>query len=114
MKIRTQLIISTVFFAVALAIISASVVSTNQQVDRLNKQEELAKKIELKVGELSYLSNDYLLYHENQQIDRWESKYSSLSDDISNLTGSSQEQQVLIDNIKASGQRLKDIFGDMV
>ncbi len=114
MKIRTQLIISTVFFVVALAIISASVVSTNQQVERLVKQEALAKNIELKAGELSYLSNDYLLYHESQQIDRWESKYSSLSDDVSNLTAGSPEQQVLVDNIKASRQRLKDIFGDIV
>ncbi len=114
MKIRTQLIVSTVIFAVALAIISASVISTNQQVERLNKKEELAKKIELKVGELSYLSNDYLLYHEGQQIDRWESKYSSISNDISNLTVSSPEQQVLVDDIKANHQRLKDVFGDIV
>ena len=67
MKIRTQLIISMVFFGVALAIISASVITTNQQVERLNKQEELARNIELEVGELNYLSNDYLLYHESQQ-----------------------------------------------
>ena len=48
------MIISTVIFVAALAIISSSVISTNQQVDRLSRQEELAKKIELKVGELSY------------------------------------------------------------
>ena len=108
------MIISMVFFAVALAIISASVISTNQQVERLNKQEELAKNIELKVGELSYLSNDYLLYHESQQIDRWESKYSSFSEDASNLTVDGSDQQVLVNNIKANGQRLKDIFGDVV
>ena len=63
MKIKTQLIFSMVFFGVALLIISSSVILTNQQVDRLNKQEELAKNIELDAGELSYLSNDYLLYH---------------------------------------------------
>ena len=108
------MIISMVFFAVALAIISASVISTNQQVERLNKQEELAKNIELEVGELSYLSNDYLLYHETQQIDRWESKYSSFSDDASNLTVEQSDQQVLVNNIKANGQRLKEIFGDVV
>jgi PAS domain S-box-containing protein len=114
MKIRTQLIMSTVFFAVALAIISASVISTNQHVERLNKQEELAKNIELRVAELGYLSNDYILYHESQQIDRWESKYSLISGDVSNLTASSPKQQVLVDDIKASGQRLKNIFGDIV
>jgi PAS domain S-box-containing protein len=114
MKIRTQLIMSTVFFVVALAIISASVISTNQHVERLNKQEELAKNIELRVAELGYLSNDYILYHESQQIDRWESKYSLISGDVSNLTASSPKQQVLVDDIKASGQRLKNIFGDIV
>ncbi|HWQ18743.1 MAG TPA: PAS domain S-box protein, partial [Methanotrichaceae archaeon] len=114
MKIRTQLIISMAFFGLALAIISASVIVTNQQVERLSKQEELAKKIELEVGELSYLSNDYLLYQESQQIDRWESKYSSISDDILNLTVDRPGQQVHVNNIKASQQRLKDIFDDVV
>ena len=60
------------------------------------------------------MSNDYLLYHESQQIDRWESKYSSISGDISNLTVDSPEQQVLVDDIKASHQRLKDVFGEIV
>ncbi len=113
MKIRTQLIISMVFFAAALAIISASVISTNQQVDRLSKQEELAKNIELEVGELGYLSNDYLLYRESQQIDRWESKYSSIFSDVSNLTVERPDQQVLVNNIKANGQRLREIFDDV-
>lgn len=114
MKLRTQLIIAMVFFAVALAIISASVISTNQQVDRLSRQEELAKNIELEVGELGYLSNDYLLYRERQQIDRWESKYSSISSSISNLTVDQPNQQVLVNNIKSNGQRLKEIFDDIV
>ncbi|MFB3764900.1 MAG: ATP-binding protein [Methanotrichaceae archaeon] len=114
MKIRTQLIVSMVFFGIALAIISASVISTNQQVERLSKQEKLAKNIELNVGELSYLSNDYLLYHESQQIDRWKSKYSSISADISNLTVEQPEQQVLANNIRANGQRLNEIFDDIV
>ncbi|HWQ18878.1 MAG TPA: hypothetical protein VN455_03815, partial [Methanotrichaceae archaeon] len=114
MKIRTQLIISMVFFGLALVIISASVLTTNQQVEKLSKQEELAKNIELKVGELSYLSNDYLLYHESQQIDRWESKFSSFSDDLSNLTVERPDQQVLVSNIKANQKRLKEVFGDIV
>jgi PAS domain S-box-containing protein len=113
MKIRTQLIISMVFFAVALAIISASVISTNQKVDRLSRQEELAKNIELEVGELGYLTNDYLLYRESQQVDRWESKYSSISNDVSNLTVDQPDQQVLVNNINANGQRLKEIFDDV-
>jgi PAS domain S-box-containing protein len=114
MKIRTQLIISIALFCVALLIIAASMVMTNQQVDQLNRQQELVKNIELGAGELGYLSNDYLLYNENQQLDRWNSKYAEFSGDVSNLSVNSPEQQVLVDTIKAGQQRLKDVFSDVV
>ncbi len=114
MKIRTQLIISMVFFGIAIMIISASVILTHQQTEQLNKQEELAKNIEIEAGELSYLSNDYLLYHERQQVERWESKFSSFSDDLSNLSVDRPEQQVLVNNIKANQLRLREIFDDVV
>jgi signal transduction histidine kinase len=114
MKIRTQLIISVVLFCVALLIIATSMVMTNQQVDQLNKQQELVKNIELGAGELGYLSNDYLLYNETQQLDRWNSKYAGFSEDVSNLSVDTPEQQVLVNTIKASQQRLKDVFSDVV
>ena len=114
MKIRTQLIISMVFFGVAVLIISASVMLTHQQVEQLNKQEELAKNIELEAGELSYLSNDYLLYHESQQVDRWEAKFSTFSNDLSDLSVDRPDSQVLVNNIKANRLRLKEIFDDVV
>ena len=114
MKIRTQLIISMVFFSIALLIISASMITTNQQIERLNIQEELAKNIELKANELSYLSNDFLLYHESQQIERWKSQYSYISDDMSNLTVDRPDQQALVNSIKTDQQRLKAVFTDIL
>ena len=114
MKIKTQLILSMVFFGIALLIISASVVLTNQQVDRLNKQEELAKNIELEAGELNYLSNDFLLYRESQQVDRWIAKFSSFSNDLSNLSVDTPDSQMLVNNIKANQVRLKEIFDEVV
>ncbi len=86
MKIKTQLIFSMVFFGIVLLIIFASVFLTQQQTERLSRQEELARNIQLEAGELSYLSNDYLLYHESQQVDRWEAKFSTFSNDLSNLS----------------------------
>ena len=114
MKIRTQLIVSMVFFGVALLIISASVMLTHQKVERLNKQEELAKNIEIGASELGYLSNDYLLYHERQQVDRWEAKFSTFSRDLSDLGVDRPDSQVLVDNIKANRLRLREIFDDVV
>ena len=114
MKIKTQLIFSMVFFGIALLIISASVILTHQQTEQLSRQEELAKNIELEAGELSYLSNDYLLYHESQQVDRWEAKFSAFSNDLSNLSVDRPDQQVLVNNIKANRLRLREIFDDVV
>ncbi len=114
MKLRTQLMISIAVFGIALLIISTSFILTNQQVDRLRNQEALATNIELKANELGYLSNDYLLYRESLQLDRWNSKYYSLSDDIANLSVAAPDQQALVDNIKGDRQRLKAVFDDVV
>ena len=114
MKIRTQLVISMVVFGLALLIISVSVITTNQHVNRLNSQEALANNIQLQVSELSYLSNDYLLYNEGQQADRWDSQFSAISDDVSNLSVDTADQQVLVNDMKDNQLRLKDVFSDII
>ncbi len=113
MKIKTQFINSVVIFGIILLIIAISVIVSNQQVERLNTQEEIAKNIERGVSELGYLSNDYLLYHESPQRARWESKFSEISDYLSNLNPNSPEQQTLVNNIKSNQQRLKAVFTDV-
>ena len=85
MKIRTQLIAGTVIFALLLIIISGLIFSTNQQLDKLMAQEDLANRITLEVSELGYLSNDYILYREPLQADRWNAKFTSVSTDIAHL-----------------------------
>lgn len=110
MKIRTQLIGSLFFFGLVLLIISLLAVTSNQQVDRLNKQEDLANGIGLKIGQLNYLTNDYILYHESQQADRWNTQFYSLSADVANLSVDQPEQQAMASGLKINLQRLKDVF----
>jgi PAS domain S-box-containing protein len=112
-KIKTRLTLSVAIFALALLIIIGSVIVTNQQVDRLNSQEELAKTIEIEANELSYLSSDYILYHESQQAERWESKYSALASDLSDLAVDTPEQKVLVTNLMENQRRLKQVFDDV-
>lgn len=114
MKIRTQFIGSMISFGIILLIIAASVIITYREVDRLSRQQEIAKKIERGASQLSYLSNDYLLYHEGHQHARWETKFASLSADTANLQPEDPEQQTLAGNIKANQQRLKAVFTDVV
>lgn len=113
MKIRTAFIITMIIFGLVLLIIAASVVLTIQQLERLDMQEETAISIERGASELSYLSNDYLLYREDQQHIRWETKWSSISHDLAQLEPSSPEQQVIVDNIKDNHERLKAVFDNV-
>ncbi|MCM2466906.1 sensor histidine kinase [Methanoculleus oceani] len=110
MKIRTQLIISTVVFGLVLLIIAVSVVITDQQLDHLNRQEQIASKLAQGANDLSYLSTEYLLYREDLQRTRWESVYTSFSSDLSELDPQTPEQQALVVNIRGNQNRLKEIF----
>ena len=113
MKLRTQLIAGIVLFAVLLAIVSSFVILTNQQVERLTVQEETANNIALEVGELGYLSNDYILYREPQQADRWNAKFAVISGDIANLSVDQPDQQAIADNLAANLKNTKSVFDDI-
>ena len=102
MKIRTQLIAGFAVFALLLAIISGLVITTNQQAENLISQEEIANTIALDVGELGYLSNDYILYREPQQVDRWNAKYASVSGNIASLSVDQPEQRAIVGNLDAN------------
>ncbi|MBI4287842.1 MAG: GAF domain-containing protein [Chloroflexi bacterium] len=113
MKIRTQFIITTSLFAIMLIVVAASVLITNQQVQRLDAQEEIARRIEQGTTELTYLAGDYLLHGESQQRARWESRFASFSADLLSLAPGDAEAQALASNIKANAQRLRAVFTEV-
>jgi len=113
MRIRKQLIINMVFFGIAFLIIASSIIITNQAIEQIDNQQDLANSVELKAYELNFLSNDYLMHQENQQFDRWQSQYNSLSADISNMTAGNPDQQVLIHDIKTNQRQLNEIFSEV-
>jgi PAS domain S-box-containing protein len=114
MKIRTQLLAGLAVFGLLLVIITGLVFTTNQQVEHLTNQEEMANTIALEVGELSYLSNDYILYREPQQAERWNAKFASLSGHAAGLTMNDPEQQAIVGNLKASLRNTRSIFDEIV
>ena len=114
MKIRTQFIMTMLLFGIVLAIIAASAIITNQQREKVSEQEKIASSIAQGAGELSYLANDYLIYRESHQFSRWQSRFSSFSNQVASLHGDKPEQQVLVRNIQANTLRLKEIFDSVV
>jgi PAS domain S-box-containing protein len=109
-KIRTQFIIIMILFGIILAVIAASAIITNQLGEKASQQEKIASSIAQGASELSYLSNDYLIYRESQQLSRWQSRFASFSSEVARLRAEKPEQRALIRNIQANEQRLKQVF----
>jgi PAS domain S-box-containing protein len=114
MKIRTQFIITIILFGMILVIFAVSTIVTSQRIGKTSQQENLASNIAQGASELSYLSNDYLIYGESQQLKRWQSRFDSLSSLVASFNVDKQEQQVLVRNIQANTQRLKEVFDSVV
>jgi len=110
MKIRTQFIITMILFGMILVIFAVSATVTSQRIRKTSQQENLASNIAQGASDLSYLANDYLIYRESQQLKRWQSRFASFSNQVASLNVEKPEQQVLVRNIKANEQRLKQVF----
>ncbi|MGA2107312.1 MAG: PAS domain S-box protein [Syntrophorhabdales bacterium] len=110
MRIRTQFGITMLLFGVILAVISASAIITSRQIEKVAQQERIAASIAGDASELSYLSDDYLIYRESQQLKRWQSKFATFSAECAALHADGPEQQALAANIRASQDRMKEVF----
>lgn len=110
MKLRTQFILAMASFGVMFVLVAAFLWVTDQRRAELAKQEQLARTIEREAFELSYMGNDFLIYREGHQVARWEAKFSSVSQNLSNLKPGNAEQQQLAHNMKENQQRLGLVF----
>jgi signal transduction histidine kinase len=110
MRIRTQFIVTMLLFVIILVFLAASAIITHQKIEKASQQEDLASTIAQGASELGYLSNDYLIYRESQQLKRWQSRLASFSNQVAGLNVEKPEQQVLVRNIKANEQRLEQVF----
>ena len=110
MKLRTRFLITIFLFVAVLASISISALITNQRAGKAHGRQHTAANIALGASELNYLANDYLVYGESQQLDRWQTRFASFSHDVAGLQVDKPDQQALLRNIQANTQRLKDVF----
>jgi PAS domain S-box-containing protein len=113
MKIRTQFILSAVILAVILAGCSVTFAISNQRLQQIAKQEDLARNLQQDTNELGFLTNSYLLFHDQSQLTLWQSKMDSISKDLAALKASNQQQLNLIDDMRSNEQRLLSIFTDI-
>ncbi|MGD0661860.1 MAG: PAS domain S-box protein [Syntrophorhabdales bacterium] len=110
MRLRTQFILTMLLFGAILVVVAASAIVTSQQIEKVARQERIAAHIAEGAGELTYLSNDYLIYGENQQLKRWHSRFDAFSTEVAALRAGRPEQQALVANIRANQNRMKEVF----
>jgi PAS domain S-box-containing protein len=110
MRIKTQFLISIISFSVILIIIGTSVAATQQQIIEFNNQETLAHNIQTGASDLNYISNNYFLYQDNSYINLWQTKFSTLSDEIATLNSNNPRQQALVDTVRGDLERLNTVF----
>jgi PAS domain S-box-containing protein len=110
MRIRTQFIIAMVLLVIILIVTAVSVIITKQNVEKASEQQDIATSIAQGASELTYLSTDYLIYRESQQLRRWQSRFASFSKQVGSLNVDMPEQQALVRNIQANTKRLGEVF----
>lgn len=91
MRLRTQFILTMLLFGATLVVIAASAIITSREVEKAARQERIAAAIAQGAGELSYLSNDYLIYRESQQLKRWRSRFAAFSAEVDALAADRPE-----------------------
>ncbi len=114
MKIKNQFRLSILFFVIILTIIAASIFTTEQQTTQLNNQVAVAQDIQSGASDLSYLSTNFFLYQDNQDLTLWQSRFSLLSYDLSKLNPDNPQQQVLLGNVGTDLQHLSEVFNSSV
>ncbi|GEM_PF-5474952 len=113
MKTKKQILNSMLLFSFILAVIWVFAIVTNKEIKYAEDQERVVNKITEDTVELSYLSNDFVIYGEPQQLNRWNLKFDSLSDDIVSLKPKNSEQETLVKNIQKARDGLREVFNSI-
>ena len=114
MRIKTQLLISIVTFSMILIIIGSSVALTQLQITELNNQSLLTNEIQTGASDLNYISNNYFLYQDESYITLWQTKSSTLSNEIAELNTTNPQQQALVETVGSDMAHLNSVFAGVV
>ncbi len=110
MSIRTQFVITMLLFGSMLVVIAVSAITINGEAVSAGHQEQQADQIAQGAGDLSYLSNDYLIYREGQQLRRWQDRYAAVAAQVAGLNVTDPAQEALARNVAADAKRMKEVF----
>lgn len=113
-RIKSQFILSIVIFALAILVVSTSLVFENQQLSNINQQTKSANIIQTGASALGYLSSNFFLYQENATLLEWKTNLISIYNQISILNSTNSQQQILVNNVKTDLGNIALSYSDVV
>jgi hypothetical protein len=114
MKIRKQVSISLIIFAILAILVIFSVYSSNNQLLEIDRKQQIIDEIEKGSFELYYLENDYFLHGGERLVKQWNSKYDELSGQIKELKITDPDQQAVFNRLSDSFTELQPTFSNFV
>lgn len=114
MKIKTQITISLMVFVILSGIIIFSVVSSNNQLNEIQKQQQLIEDIRQSSFDLYYLENDYTIHGGTLSVEHWNAEYDHLTMLLGSLAVADPAQQAVIRRMDSEQKDLKNSFASLV
>ena len=114
MTLRAQFLVGVAILVVVLFVMGAFSLYTARDVQEHRDQQAMASMLERQANDLSYISNNYLLYHEPSQVAQWESTFSSFQGNLARLQLDETDEVALVTSIKANAGRAQGVFEQIV
>jgi len=114
MKIKTQVKISLIVFAILVVLIIFAVIVSYNQLQDIQKKEQSISNVEKASFELYFLEDDYLVHGGTIPVERWDAKYAELTSQIEGLSLTDPSQQVVLNQMADDLKDLNRSFSDTV
>jgi hypothetical protein len=94
-KIKNLLIITIVTFVITLLIINLSILYTDQRLAAVSSQLDASGEIELHIGHLNQIINNYFLYQNDAELSNWQSNITEINNLLSESPLSTDQQSAV-------------------
>ena len=114
MKIKTQVSISLIIFAILAVVIIFFAYSSYIQIQDIQKKQQIIDSIEQSSFDLYYLENDYFIHGGAIPFELWNAKYAALSGQLQALILTDPSQKAVLNQMFNSQKELKKSFSNLV
>ena len=116
MKIKKRYQIVVTFFILIAIVFASSIYFTVQRMDEAMERDKIANEIVKDVFELTIVSHDYMMYHEERPKTQWLTKHESLGKLLKQALEEfkDSEEQAIVEDIYQTHENLESVFSQLI